>query len=322
MRISDLSAPVSAAKADWLPSETWMGFSPQGQGPDAKEKCESAIKRQFGNGYVIERVTTDFGSPNAAFSDHPRIVADREHHAECADCLVHVHKLKPSALPLAQIIGGEEYEFLQDAWSTSDQRARWSVAFPIIERFEIVGQPKARVVFSDYVFKRLFQKQSAGLRLLDDNARAQIANLEIQEIDAPNWWIAAEQEILAAELSELNPKALSDLEQDLDGALEGHSEERRVKLIKRATWLADRFVAGRKRDGTLICDQCQFDPKRNTHILEQYHRTCFDVHHKKPLNEGKRLTTTADFALLCPTCHRIEHLILDGKQSGNAKTQN
>ena len=39
-------------------------------------------------------------------------------------------------------------------------------------------------------------------------------------------------------------------------------------------------------------------------------RSCFDVHHKDLLAEGKRLTMLKDFSLLCPTCHWIEHLRL------------
>jgi hypothetical protein len=38
-------------------------------------------------------------------------------------------------------------------------------------------------------------------------------------------------------------------------------------------------------------------------------RSLLDVHYKRPLGEGPRLTRADDFhfALLCPTCHRIEH---------------
>lgn len=36
-------------------------------------------------------------------------------------------------------------------------------------------------------------------------------------------------------------------------------------------------------------------------------RSLLDVHHKNPLDEGERYTTIRDFALLCPTCHRVEH---------------
>jgi len=32
-----------------------------------------------------------------------------------------------------------------------------------------------------------------------------------------------------------------------------------------------------------------------------------DVHHLKPMSEGERLTSLADVAVLCATCHRLAH---------------
>lgn len=308
MRIGDLPQPVTAAKVDWLPGTTWLGFSPQGKGPNAKAQCEATVKKQFGGGYVLERVASAFGAPNPAFANDPRILADREHHAKFADGLIHVHKLRMSALPLETIIGTEEFEWLQDAWAKPTERNRWSVAFPIVQCFEIVGAPKARDVFSPDLWTRLFQTQNAGLRRLDDKARAQIADLEIREVEAPNFWIALDQEILAAELSDVSKQSLSLMDRDLRAALEGETVERRIKLIRRAAKLADDFAKWRAKQGSLHCDTCKFDPTTRSDLAGITPRSCLDVHHKHPLAEGQRLTTHDDLALLCPTCHRIEHL--------------
>jgi 5-methylcytosine-specific restriction enzyme A len=310
MRIGDLPKPVSAAKVDWLPGTTWLGFSPQGKGPNAKAQCERTIQKQFNGGFVLERVASAFGAPNAAFATDPRILEERDYHAKFADGLIHVHKLRMSSLPLETIIGKDEFEWLQDAWAKPAERNRWSVAFPIVQRFEIVGAPKARDVISADVWTRLFHSQNAGLRPLDEVAQGQIADLEIRELDAPNFWIAVEQEIYAAERSDVSVESLAEMEQDLSEALEGESADRKVKLIRRAAKLADDFAKWRAKQGTLRCDDCEFDPSTRPDLVGIRPRSCLDVHHKNPLAEGKRLTTRDDLALLCPTCHRIEHLRL------------
>ena len=227
VRISDLPSPVTAAKVDWLPGTTWLGFSPQGKGPNAKSLCERTIQKQFNSGFVLERVASAFGAPNVAFATDPRILEEREHHAKFADGLIHIHKLRMSSLPLETIIGTDEFEWLQDVWAKPNARNRWSVAFPIVQRFEIVGAPKARDVFSTDMWTRLFQSQNAGLRRLDDEAQSQIADLEIRELDAPNFWIAVQKEIYAAERSDVSGKSLCEMERDLSAALEGETAERK-----------------------------------------------------------------------------------------------
>lgn len=290
LRISDLHLPVTSSKADWLPNDTWLGFSPQGKGPDAKAKCEATIQRQFVGGFVLERITDTFGDPNAAYKNDPKIEEEREMHKEYADSLVAVHRIFYTSRPLKEFIGDEEYEDLQDRWAKPTNRNRWSVAFPIVETYKIVGAPKAKGVFSQEVFRRLFQTQSAGLRLLDDEARAQIANLEIEQRIAPNANIEIDAEILKAELSDISDENLCGIKNDLANAMEGETEERKIKLKKRAAWLADRFAKMRKKQGKLQCDDCGFDPKNLGGIPEIKQRSCFDVHHKYPLAEGVRKT--------------------------------
>jgi 5-methylcytosine-specific restriction protein A len=85
------------------------------------------------------------------------------------------------------------------------------------------------------------------------------------------------------------------------------TDERRAKVRKRAAWLADRFVVLRSKAGTLHCDDCKFDPRAAFPSGGVKPRSLLDVHHKRPIEEGVRYTTVDDLALLCPTCHRIEH---------------
>ena len=84
-------------------------------------------------------------------------------------------------------------------------------------------------------------------------------------------------------------------------------DEQRAKVRKRAAWLAQKFVLGRSRSKTLYCDHCKFDPHKIEGIDGISPRSLLDVHHMNPLDEGVRYTTLNDFALLCPTCHRVEH---------------
>ncbi|WP_409979639.1 HNH endonuclease [Methylocystis sp.] len=78
--------------------------------------------------------------------------------------------------------------------------------------------------------------------------------------------------------------------------------------------MAEHFIRERARSNLLVCDNCGFDPAKRPDLAFLKLRSLFDVHHKDPLAEGFRYTTTADYLLLCPTCHRIEHTQLRMKE--------
>jgi 5-methylcytosine-specific restriction protein A len=212
-------------------------------------------------------------------------------------------------LPLAQIIGNEAFKSLQDMWAQSGKRHRWSVAFPIIETHEIVGRPKAKDVFGVTAYHRLYQRPSATLRELKGDERNSIANLDLKTVVSPNAWIGIEDEFDFAKSSDINRRTQQLIDIDLS-ALEGISEERRGLVKLRAAWLADKFIITRVRASTLFCDDCGFDPTAVFPKTKVNPRSLLDVHHKNPISEGVRYTTIADFALLCPNCHRIEHVRL------------
>lgn len=310
MRVRNLPGLVTASKADWLPAHQWVGFTPAGIRSDARQKCEAAIVRQMADGYILERVTTSFGIPNLGFENDPRIALEREKHANFADALYAIHLLRHAAVPLREIVGDEDFDWLQNAWAEPSKRNRWSVAFPIVKSFMIIGAPKAKHVLSSGAYNRIYRSQNALLRPFDDEAREQIADLELEEIEVPAVGIALTQDFEKAERSDLVSSDFDNLSVDLEVALEGESDERRTKLIKRATWLADKFIRDRMKLGNLACDACKFYPQSHPDITGISARSYFDVHHRNPLAEGKRLTGIEDFALLCPTCHRIEHLRL------------
>lgn len=124
----------------------------------------------------------------------------------------------------------------------------------------------------------------------------------------PNPLSRIEADFEKAELSEIDPRTRKLIDDDLPtSAIEGMTAERWGKVRRRASWLADTFIRQRQTAGTLKCDDCEFDPAHRSDLQGIVPRSLLDVHHKAPLEEGVRETTTADFALLCPTCHRIIH---------------
>lgn len=306
MRISDLPAPVTASKADWLPGTTWLGFTPTDGDLDSRNQCQSTIQKQFSAGYVIEYITETFQKPNKGFEHNPKYIADRKAHEERAGRFLAVHKLRTTSRSLETILGPDEFNNLQDMWAQGDKRFRWSVAFPIVQSFHVKGTPKAKDILGPEPYARLYAHASATLRPLTDEEQGLIADLEIEAVETKNAWIGIEDEFLLAEHSQINAATQKFIDQDL-GALEGMEEKRLAKVKRRAAWIADRFIRERQKSGHLKCDDCNFDPCTIAAHLGVKARRFLDVHHKNPLDEGVRYTTTADFALLCPTCHRIEH---------------
>jgi 5-methylcytosine-specific restriction enzyme A len=310
LKIGDLSLPVTAAKADWLAGTRWIGFTPADSSGSSREQCRATINSQINGGYIIEYITRNFGEPNPGFETDARYIAEREAHQHVGGKLIAVHRLRPSARPLSAILGEEEFNRLQDMWASDGKRYRWSVAFPIIETFSIPDAPLASDVFRVEAMRRLFAHPSATLRPLNDDERQQITELTIEARPTTNAWIGIADEAAMAEKSQIDRRTQTLIDHDLSAsAMEGLTEEQKVKVRRRAAWLADRFVRERGRGGKLICDDCGFDPATKVDGTTVKPRSLVEVHHKNPLDEGVRYTTLLDFSLLCPTCHRFVHAL-------------
>ena len=316
MKIKELSSPVTSSKADWLPIQAWMGFSPANNHPASRQKRQAAVIRQVANGYVLEYMTKGLEQPNSPYRESDGFAREKLEHEARAGQLIAVHRLKPSSMPLQDILGREDYEELQNRWASGVRRYRWSVAFPVVESFDIVEPPLADRVFSGESYRRLYGVQSSVLRLLRDEDRLAIADLEIAPRATRNAWIGIESEFVAAERSYIPEEVLDLISLDLtEEALEGFEFERRVKLRKRAAWLAMKIATHRASIGQMHCDHCGLDPLSLIGGRPVRPRSLLDVHHKSPLDEGRRYTTFQDFSLLCPTCHRFEHMVLKEGES-------
>lgn len=310
MKIRDLPAHVTAAKADWTTISSWTGFTPNNDTLTARNKCQSTIYKQLNNGYMLEYITEQFGKPNPGFESAPDYVAAHKVHKDFAGRLIAIHKLKTTSRPLQQILGNDEYRHLQDIWAQDDKRYRWTVAFTVVESFDIIGHPKAKDVLGEEEYKNLFQRPSATLRVLNDKQRNLLADLELQSRIVPITGLGIEDALEAADQTEIDSAILENISADLSGALEGVEIVKSIRLKRRVARLAQQFINQRKAENNLICDNCRFDPKKLAEAIGIDERGFFDVHHKNPLEKGERYTSLKDFALLCPTCHRIEHLIL------------
>jgi 5-methylcytosine-specific restriction enzyme A len=306
LRIKNLPSPVTTAKADWLPGDHWLGFTPTDGTGAARERCRATINAQANNGYVLEYSTLKFDDPNPGFESDPQYLADKAAHRATAGKLIAVHRLRASARPLREILGDAEFERLQDMWAEGNKRYRWSVAFPIIESYTIVGHSRANQVLSHESMIRVFAHPSGTLRPLNDDERRQLAELDIEPRPTRNMWIGIADEAEMAEQSYVDQRTQRSIDADL-GALEGLTEEQKRLVRKRAAWLADRFVRNRFKAGQLFCDNCGFDPAPKIVGTAIKARALLDVHHMNPLDEGARLTTESDFCLVCPNCHRYMH---------------
>jgi 5-methylcytosine-specific restriction protein A len=198
-------------------------------------------------------------------------------------------------------------------WARDGRKYRWSVAFPIVDSFKIVGAPDAISVLGDAAFQRVLVHASSILRPLTDEERKSLDDLAIEPQPTSNLWIAIEDEAAMAERSEISASTRAAIDGDLAAsAMEGLTEAQRVQVRKRAAWLAARFVRDRQKHGDLKCDKCKFDPTERTVDSGVKPRSLIDVHHRQPLAEGRRYTqaTAEFFQLLCPTCHRFEHALI------------
>ena len=133
------------------------------------------------------------------------------------------------------------------------------------------------------------QRSSATLRSLTDDERRVIADLDLRQIATSNSWISIEDEFRLAEAS-------------------GIEAERLAKVKRHAAWIADRFMRKTQMAGKINCDDSAFDPRSWKTRSEA--AWVLGRAPQNPLDEAGQYTTTADFALLCPTCHRIEHIRL------------
>lgn len=79
------------------------------------------------------------------------------------------------------------------------------------------------------------------------------------------------------------------------------ARERDLRLRKAA------LDQNRQRNGGLLaCEACDFSDSRSA---------LFDAHHMTPLAVGLRVSRVDDLAVLCPTCHRIAHFIVEDRLS-------
>lgn len=80
-----------------------------------------------------------------------------------------------------------------------------------------------------------------------------------------------------------------------------YREHRRYERDRKL--IAKKKAAVLKKTGRLACEVCDFESSEAYDV-----EGVIDVHHVVPLHKiGESVTTMADLALVCPTCHRVLH---------------
>jgi HNH endonuclease len=91
--------------------------------------------------------------------------------------------------------------------------------------------------------------------------------------------------------------------------LETNGSEGLLKLVSHLRRERDIKLVQRKKksaqvDGKVICEVCKFDFEKRYGALGS--GFC-EVHHKRSLAEGERISSLDDLAILCSNCHRMIH---------------
>jgi 5-methylcytosine-specific restriction protein A len=302
--IGELPDPVVAAKVDWGVATKCLSFSPDNGSLPAMNSCQNNVYRQFRGGYVLESISKTMPRANPGFETE--YARRREEHKHNAGKLIAVHRLEHSWRPLWNAIGRDEYERIQAMWAPPDRQHRWAVAFPFVESWDIVGRPYAEEVFGKVLFKQVHTR-SRELRILSDAHRACLADLAI---------VQREIEQDEGELTDAERRIYEHWFDEDFAVVEGMPAERMQRYRQRFPGLAREYKELLAAKGMLRCDlnQCnpQDDPRLRGLAIDPL--SLFDVHHKRPLQEGPRETRWENLSLLCPSCHRITHAILAARR--------
>src|SRR5262249_9020809 len=162
-----------------------------------------------------EYITKGISKPNPGYEQHPDYLAEVRRHEELGGRLTAIHRLRTTSRRLESILGPAEFKQLQDMWAQDRKRCRWSVAFPIVESYEIVGKPFADEVFARSDYASLYQRPSALLRELNDVQQRAIGVLDLNPVDAHNAWIGIEDEFTMAKASQIDPLTRGTIDEDL-----------------------------------------------------------------------------------------------------------
>jgi len=206
--------------------------------------------------------------------------------------------LRGRVLELIRVTGvfGETKAFIHDA-SYLARLARWPVAVVISEVYAISGEP---LLIEDLNFpnRKILANAYDGIRRDEGEilrlweALRECDVHRRSEIQLP----AGFRDPGKVELySTMYPRVVASSTEGKKIWKEQLVTERGSKLGKEAK-KQNRILSG----GMLRCETCDFSHEQNG---------AFDAHHLFPLACGVRETRIDDFAILCPTCHRLAHVL-------------
>jgi 5-methylcytosine-specific restriction protein A len=183
---------------------------------------------------------------------------------------------------------------------------------------ELSEELRALRIFSDDIRTNPRFRNPGGVALklhnfgsIDPNHEGKgMENLAAGDIEVWNRWAHRGAELSAA-VAQIRARGTAEtVPNDTGEDEEYEAVEGRILYREHRRYERDRaLVAHKKRKvlqktGRLACEVCGFDSQANFGV-----DGVIDVHHIVPLHRlGESVTTLADLALVCPTCHRVIHM--------------
>lgn len=82
----------------------------------------------------------------------------------------------------------------------------------------------------------------------------------------------------------------------------------RKEPIRNRTLVDAALAENLARHGDYRCEECAYEPAGDPKVMKGAERGMLDVHHFEGIATGERETTLGDVIVLCPLCHRREHV--------------
>lgn len=176
-----------------------------------------------------------------------------------------------------------------------DGRFRWAHGVPLF-RVWLCGQP---VPFRDITGETPTFNQSHGIRVVPlievgstFHASARAVPLRRVELDPP-----PQSDILAVANATLSAR---------EGTLRYRltAQRERDRRVRDEAWR--RHLV---RFDQPTCEDCGYTPSTDKRVPRGRWRQMLDVHHVEFLSRGARVTRSTDLLILCPLCHRRQHVL-------------
>ncbi|MGE3907098.1 MAG: HNH endonuclease [Reyranellaceae bacterium] len=205
--------------------------------------------------------------------------------------------LRGKAIELVRVTGayGETRGIVRDP-DVLSRLSQWPVAVVLSEIYQIEGEPD---LIGDLGFpdRTILLNAFDGVRRDDEqikllwNAMAKRPVIRRRDVPPLPHFRDPQKVILIG----------SSYSKVVISASEGEKTWRHMRIAERNSALAHAVKDTNRsaNSGVIVCEAC---------ALTDANASVFDAHHLEPLQAGVRESRIDDFAVLCPTCHRLAHV--------------